>query len=74
MVNSNTVQPQMVANTGIPSVGILIVDHECSLAIEPNVVHLVGKNFQRLAFTQVLLGNHISLPNGLLLAHDVTAY
>ena len=74
MVNRNAAQPQMVANAGIPGIGILVVDHQRSLAVEPNVVHLVCKDLERLALTQVLLGYQIGLPYGLLLAHNVTAY
>ena len=62
---------ELVADGGVPGVGALVIEHECALSVEPDVVLLVGKGIERGRLAQVLLGNEVGLPDGMLLVHDV---
>ena len=62
---------QLVADSGVPGVGVLVIEHQRTLAVEPDVVHLVGEGLQRPAAAQVLLGDIVCLPDGMLLVGDI---
>ena len=72
-VDTGAGKTQLVADGGVPSVGLLVVDEECSLAIEPDVVELVGEGFQRVGVAQMPLCYFIVFPRRGLLSADVTA-
>ena len=74
MVHADTRQSQLIAHVGVPLVGVLVIHHQRALTVEPDIVHLVGKDTQRLTASQTILGNVIGLPYGMLLMHDVAAY
>ena len=73
VVDADTRQTQFVADVRVPLIGTLVVDKQGSLTVQPDVVHLVGKGFQRVGVTQVAVGYLVGLPDGVLLVHDVAA-
>ena len=73
VVNADARQAELVADGGVPGVGAFLIDEEGALPVEPDVVHLVGKGFQRTALTQLLYGDAVGDPHGVLLVHDIAA-
>ena len=67
-------QAELVANGGVPFIGVLVIDEECALSVEPDVLVLIRVCLQRLGASQVALGHVVGLPDGVLLVHDVAAY
>ena len=64
----------MLTERGIPSAGIFVISEKGTLTVKPNVVHIIGKHFQRLGLPEFSCGNLIGAPDGLLLVHHVAAY
>ena len=73
-VNVGACQSQLVADSGIPRVHLFVVDKECALSVEPDIVKLVGKDFQRIGIAQTALGYLHVPPWRCLLSADITAY
>ena len=74
VVHADAGQSQLVADVRVPYVGVLVVEHQRSLTVEPDVIHLVGKGLEGVRLAQSLTGYLVGLPNGVLLVHDVAAY
>ena len=74
VVGAGTDHTQLVTDGSVPGVGTLVVAHERALTVKPDIIHLVGKDFQRARFAQMLLGNVFVAPYGMFLVHDVAAY
>ena len=74
VVNADARQSQLVTEGGVPFVGILIVNEERSLSVEPDVFHRVGIGFQALCLAQMQVRYVVGCPYRLHLVHDVAAY
>ena len=59
VVNACSRKPQLFSNSGVPCVGFLLLNHQCSLTVEPDVIHLVGKGLEGVAVSQTFCGNLI---------------
>ena len=73
-VGTDARHSQLVANGRVPRVGGLEINHQRALTIEPDIVFLVGKGLERLAVSQLVFGNIVGLPHGVLLVHDITTH
>ena len=73
IVNAYARQFQLVSYAGVPLSYCLVVHEQRALAVQPDVVHLVGKCLQRTSVAQSALGYVRSHPHGVLLVHHVAA-
>ena len=64
----------MVANTCVPTLGLLVVKEQRALSVKPDIVFLVREDTQRTRFTKFFVGNVIVAPYHILLMNDVKAY
>ena len=64
---------ELVANGGVPCVVVLVIHHQCAVAIQPDVVYLVGECLQRCRVSEALFGDVLVYPQCLLLVGDVAA-
>ena len=74
VVHADARQTYPVAYARVPYLGVLVIDEERALTVEPDVVHLVGKGLQRVRPPQLALGNLVGTPHRVLLVHHVAAH
>ena len=74
VVHGDTRQTQFIADVRVPHLGLLVIEEQRALTIEPQVVHLVGKHTQRLCLSQFLLCQVNIGPHHMLLWHHLAAH
>ena len=67
-------QPERRTDIRVPRGGTLIIHIQCSLSVEPDVVHLVGEGTQRFRTTILQLWQSLCGPDCMLLVHHIATY
>ena len=73
MIHTDRGETQLIANRSVPGIGVLVVKHQGSLSVKPDIIHLVGEHFQRIRIAKPLTCYLVVHPHRVLLVHDVAA-